>query len=62
MKQDSPAPLTMFSGYSNGYYGYIPIKAAFAEGGYEVRTSPYAPGDAERMEAVCGEVLEELWR
>ncbi len=52
----------MFSGYSNGYYGYIPIKAAFAEGGYEVRTSPYAPGDAERMEAVCGEVLEELWR
>jgi hypothetical protein len=61
VKQRSPAPFTMFSGYSNGYYGYIPIRSAFPEGGYEVRTSPYQPDAAEKLEAACLEVLEELW-
>ena len=61
VKQRSPAPFTLFSGYSNGYYGYIPIRSAFPEGGYEVRTSPYQPDAAEKLEAACLEVLEELW-
>ena len=32
----SPFPHTLFSGYSNGNSGYLPTRAAFDEGGYEV--------------------------
>lgn len=32
----SPFPLTFYSGYTNGSINYIPTRAAYAEGGYEV--------------------------
>jgi Neutral/alkaline non-lysosomal ceramidase, N-terminal len=44
---NSPFAHTLFSGYSNGGFGYIPANTAFAEGGYEVEASPFsseAPG------------------
>ena len=34
---------TFFFGYTNGWLGYLPTAAAFAEGGYEPRTSPFTP-------------------
>ena len=37
---------TFFFGYTNGWLGYLPTAAAFAEGGYEPRTSPFT----ERVE------------
>jgi hypothetical protein len=44
---DSPFSHTLFSGYSNGAFGYLPTRQAFDEGGYEIDASPFAPGAAE---------------
>ncbi|MBM3734144.1 MAG: hypothetical protein FJW39_00010 [Acidobacteria bacterium] len=38
----SPFTNTFFFGYTNGWLGYLPTKAAFAEGGYEPNTSPFS--------------------
>ncbi len=43
----SPFAHTLFSGYSNGGFGYIPTRAGFAEGGYETEATPFAPDAAE---------------
>lgn len=37
-------------GYTNGYVGYIPSRAAYADMDYEVLMSPFAPGSGERLE------------
>ncbi len=39
----SPFPMTLFSGYTNGGLGYLPVASAFEEGGYEVEASPFEP-------------------
>jgi hypothetical protein len=38
---------TFYFGYANGWLGYLPTKAAFEEGGYEPKTSPFT-GSAEK--------------
>lgn len=43
-------------GYTNGYVGYLPAQAAYAELDYEVLMSPFAPGAGERL----AETLESL--
>ncbi len=43
VRNDSPFSHTFFFGYTNGWLGYLPTAAAFAEGGYEPRTSPFTP-------------------
>ncbi len=42
-RNESPFRNTFFYGYTNGWLGYLPTEAAFAEGGYEPRTSPFTP-------------------
>lgn len=42
-RNESPFRHTFFYGYTNGWLGYLPTEAAFAEGGYEPRTSPFTP-------------------
>ncbi len=61
IKDGSPATFTAFSGYSNGYYGYMPTADAFPLGGYEVRTSPYRPDAGDRLVEACVEVAGRLW-
>ena len=39
VRDRSPYPHTFYYGYTNGWLGYLPTKQAFAEGGYEPRTS-----------------------
>jgi hypothetical protein len=41
VRNSSPFAKTFFFGYANGWLGYLPTKAAFAEGGYEPATSPF---------------------
>jgi neutral ceramidase len=41
VRQQSPFRNTFFFGYANGWLGYLPTKKGFAEGGYEVNTSPF---------------------
>ena len=40
----SPYEHTFYFGYSDGSFGYLPTKQAFAEGGYEPRTGPFTDG------------------
>jgi neutral ceramidase len=46
VRKKSPFANTFFFGYLNGWLGYLPTKAAFGEGGYEPKTSPFT-GEAE---------------
>lgn len=57
----SPFPHTLFSGYSNGGFSYMPVRSAYPEGGYEVETSPFAPGAAEIVVEEALVMLKELW-
>ena len=61
IKRQSIADWTVVGGYSNGYYGYMPMRYAYPEGGYEVTTSPFAPEAAEETIESSISVIEELW-
>jgi hypothetical protein len=56
----SPFAHTLFSGYSNGGFGYIPTREAFAEGGYETEATPFAPNAAEVLAAWGIRFLNEV--
>jgi len=45
---------------TNAKEGYFPSKSAFAEGGYEARTSPYTPVIADAVVDFSKELLNEL--
>lgn len=62
VKERSPAAQTLFSGYSNGYMGYMPVADAYELGGYEVNTTPYAAGAAEDTIEACADAVNALWR
>lgn len=42
VREASPSACTLFSGYSNGGFGYIPDREAYEEGGYEVEATPFS--------------------
>jgi neutral ceramidase len=68
VKARSPATMTMFGGYTNGSLGYLPIPAAYQDGGYEVDTAhlyyrlpaPPAPSCAERVTSAALGLIAEL--
>jgi neutral ceramidase len=41
VRNSSPFAHTFYFGYTNGWFGYLPTSEAFAEGGYEPKTSPF---------------------
>jgi neutral ceramidase len=48
----SPFQHTLFAGYTNGTTGYVPTRAAYAEGGYEVtHACQVAPDAGDQIEA-----------
>jgi hypothetical protein len=62
IKSASPFPHTFIFTHCNGDFGYVPTTQAYAEGGYEVQTSPFAPGVSERMQTEVVALLNELKR
>ena len=44
IKAASPAPVTLFAGYTNGHTSYLPTAEESALGGYEVEQAPYTLG------------------
>jgi hypothetical protein len=42
VRHQSPFPHTFYFGYTGGWFGYLPTKQGFLEGGYEPRTSPFS--------------------
>ena len=48
LRQRSGNPFNLFVCPANGYIGYVPVQAAFSQGGYEPELGPsYLPEDAE---------------
>ena len=45
---------------TNGYEGYFPTSEAYAEGGYEAKSSPFAAGVAENLIDSAKQMLKEL--
>jgi hypothetical protein len=43
VRDRSPFAHTMYFGYTNGWFGYLPTAKGFDEGGYEPRTSAFTP-------------------
>jgi neutral ceramidase len=60
VRQRSPFPVTMFSGYSNGTFAYIPMRSDHEEGGYGVWNSPLGPGAGEIVIEEAVALLGEL--
>jgi len=60
VRRRSPFRVTMFSGYSNGQFAYIPVRKEYELGGYGVAESPVAPGGAEHLIEEASALLQEL--
>jgi neutral ceramidase len=60
IRDRSPFPKTLVSGYWNGYRNYLPTDAERARGGYEIDISPFRPGAEALVTAAAGRVLEAL--
>ena len=56
----SPSPMTLVSGYTNGYRNYLPTEAEFARGGYEVDIAPFQAGAAGQFVETSLSLLEAL--
>jgi hypothetical protein len=56
----SPFTHTLLSGYSNGGFGYIPTRQAFAEGGYETEATPFLESAAEVLTEEAVRLLNEI--
>ena len=60
VRRNSPYPTTLFSGYSNIGWSYIPTADAYPLGGYEIEITPWDPATAEIIVQECGAMLDEL--
>lgn len=60
IKTASPFRTTFIFTHCNGAAGYVPTRPNYAEGGYEVQSSPFAPGADEQLMAATLQTLREL--
>jgi hypothetical protein len=57
----SPFPHTLFAAYANGTIGYVPTRAAYAEGGYEVtHACSVAPESGEQIAEASLRLLRDV--
>jgi hypothetical protein len=69
VRRRSPAPVTIFAGYSQGSLGYVATPDEYPHGGYEPSVShrgygqpaPFSPEVAGIIEQTAVELLEELF-
>jgi hypothetical protein len=62
IRKESPFANTFYFGYTNGWLGYLPTKAAFAEGGYEPATSVFSDHVEKDLTEAVGSYLQEIPR
>ena len=60
IKRQSPIKHTLFSGYSNVGWAYIPVAEAYPEGGYEVEVTPFSPDAAGIVVTETLSLLDEV--
>lgn len=62
VKKRSPFRTTFCLGLANDSLGYVPVEAAYPEGGYEISVARFKPGSAERWVDVAARLLRTLAR
>ena len=62
IRKQSPFRTTLVVSLANDVDFYVPTRKAFAEGGYEVSTSPYKPGGGELLVETAVALLQALRR
>ena len=62
VKSASPFAITFFSCLTNGSCGYFPVKSAYAEGGYEARSSVFGPSVADDLIAGQLKLMNGLYK
>jgi hypothetical protein len=60
VKTASPFSYTFVFTHCNGAAGYLPVRDAYPEGGYEVQSSAFAPGADEQLQQETVSLLREL--
>jgi neutral ceramidase len=60
IKTASPFSHTFVLTHCNAAGGYLPTRSSYAEGGYEVLSSPFAAGAAEMVVEETTRMLREL--
>ena len=60
IKTASPFRRTVILTHCNGAAGYVPTRTSYAEGGYEVQSSPFAPGAGEQLIEAALQGLRDL--
>jgi hypothetical protein len=60
IKSASPFRTTFVMTHCNGAAGYMPTRPSYEEGGYEVQSSPFAPGAGEQLVEEATRMLHEL--
>lgn len=61
-EENSPFETTMFFGYADEYFGYLPSAAAYEYTCYETDITRYANGSGEKTMEVVLEMLNELYK
>ena len=60
IKDGSPFPVTFVITHCNGTAGYLPTRASYPDGGYEIRSSRFAPGADELLTSEVLAMLRQL--
>ncbi|CAG7654401.1 neutral/alkaline non-lysosomal ceramidase N-terminal domain-containing protein [Paenibacillus allorhizosphaerae] len=60
IREASPFRYTLFGGYTNGWFGYLPTGGDYPDGGYEVETTPFSPSAAERLIERVIAIIQEM--
>ena len=60
IKSLNPDKKIFWSGYTNGWLGYLPTAKAYEEGGYETRNTPLSPESEELILDICDSEIKKL--